>query len=419
MFDHVFGMVLEGYGDRNPCNPAFRRSVNESYHAEPDGSFRPLVESGPSIAPAGTLLGISGLGKTTAVERVLSFLPQVLIHPDHNLHQIVHMKLECPSDGSVKSLVLNFVDTIDHLLGSDYALACRKVSLGPLVQLAGKAARRHHIGLLVLDEAQSLLKARGDDETQLIRFFVMLANVLRIPILLLGTIHARQALSSTLHLARRAGETFVWEPMAHGDEDSEWHHYMSALFSHQWTRREHPLTPELSKAYHDETMGITGLAVRLHQLCQRHVIDDGDEDEVTAALVHALAEARFTLMRPLLDALRAGRRGVELPDLGDGLKKLDEALEKEASRGMDAPDAAVASLRNLGYDPQEAEHMVNAVLPGDGNQGGKEIIKAALGRRAKATGRRGVRTLADVATDGKDDAAFAAELRDAAARPST
>ena len=65
------------------------------------------------------------MGKSTAVEEILQLYPQVINHShyhaqDLTLRQIVWLKLDCPFDGSIKGLCLNFFQALDDLLQTDY-----------------------------------------------------------------------------------------------------------------------------------------------------------------------------------------------------------------------------------------------------------------------------------------------------------
>ena len=117
-------MIRTGYEARNPVTPEFRRDFQKRLNAlDSDGLPQKYIRS---TATGFTIIGISGVGKTTAVEAILSIYPQVIVHShyrdrDFTLMQIVWLKLDCPFDGSIKGLCLNFFQAVDDLLGTNYS----------------------------------------------------------------------------------------------------------------------------------------------------------------------------------------------------------------------------------------------------------------------------------------------------------
>ncbi|WP_327786902.1 ATP-binding protein, partial [Vibrio anguillarum] len=55
-----------------------------------------------------SLIGCSGSGKSSTLERILATYPQVIYHEQHNFFQLSYLKIECPNNGSQQSLCLNF-----------------------------------------------------------------------------------------------------------------------------------------------------------------------------------------------------------------------------------------------------------------------------------------------------------------------
>src|SRR3990172_9053358 len=111
-------LLRAGYQGRNPLVRGFRRQMDVHLQGE--------VRSHQQTRSQGfTLLGMSGVGKTTALEGVLSLYPQIVVHrayggqPFSHL-QVVWLKLDCPHDGSIRGLCLNFFQSLDGLLDTRY-----------------------------------------------------------------------------------------------------------------------------------------------------------------------------------------------------------------------------------------------------------------------------------------------------------
>jgi hypothetical protein len=305
----ILFMITAGYGDRNPLDPLFRRQVITLYRTPKGEKPVPLGPSNCPTAPSCALIGRSGLGKTVTVERSLAFLPQVLLHREHGFAQIVHLKLECPPNGSAKQLMLGFVSKVDDLLGTDYAHAYNKLGADLLVLQVAKLATWHHVGLIVLDEAQRLLSAKRDVDYAL-AFLVYMTNTVRVPILMVGTTSSLPVMSGSFHQARRTGDhgTIHWERMEYGGTGSQWDILVREMIKFNWTRHDVVFSDDLSKALHDETLGIHALLIRLFMLCQLEVIEDVEELElpITPELVREVARTKFKLLRRFLASIEAG-----------------------------------------------------------------------------------------------------------------
>lgn len=106
--------IRQGYLHRNPMKREEVMRVHESYQAIKAGKFLKNYQTEVKRTAAGfTIIGLSGIGKSTAIERVLSFYPQLIKHRDYKgkpfiFTQISWMKLECPFDGSLKGLCISF-----------------------------------------------------------------------------------------------------------------------------------------------------------------------------------------------------------------------------------------------------------------------------------------------------------------------
>lgn len=89
-----------------------------------------LMQGNASAASIGggnsfSVIGVSGLGKSTALQRVLSLFPQVIEHTKYHgqnfyYHQIPYLVVQTPHDASIKALILDIYLQIDGLLGTSY-----------------------------------------------------------------------------------------------------------------------------------------------------------------------------------------------------------------------------------------------------------------------------------------------------------
>ena len=270
----------------------------------------------------------SGVGKTTALERIFALYPQVIAHREYDGQplprlQIVWLKLECPHDGSIRGVCVNFFQAVDAILGTDYLalLVGPRDTAETLLPKMARVAWQHCIGLLAIDEIQHLSQAKSGGEQKLLNFFVTLVNQIGLPVLLVGTYKASKILAGEFRQARRGcGQgDFVWDPMDAEDEEKagEWRMFVKTVAGYQYTRHDTPLTDELIDTLFEESQGITVLVVLLWMLAQERAIVSGMEI-VTPGTIESVAKDRFRLLRPLLQALRVKDEGA-LRELGDVL----------------------------------------------------------------------------------------------------
>ncbi len=273
-------MIRAGYQGRNPLVRGFRHDIDTRL-----ATAEYLTQRLNQTRSQGfTLLGVSGIGKTTAVEAVLSLYPQVILHKQYRTQlfshlQVVWLKLDCPHDGSIRGLCLNFFQALDGLLETryyPYYARNGRATTDEMLPAMARLSAVHSLGVLVIDEIQHLSEARSGGANRMLNFFVQLVNTIGMPVVLVGTPKAQAVLTGEFRQARRgAGQgDLVWNRM---QEDAIWQLFVKALWRYQFTRIATPLTPELSHVLYDETQGITDLAVKVYMLAQIRAMTVGQE----------------------------------------------------------------------------------------------------------------------------------------------
>jgi AAA domain len=303
-------MLRLGYEARNPSLLGFYGDIDKRIDALLNG--RPLFSNLQSTALGLAIIGISGVGKSVTLGRLLTLYPQVIFHhhyrgEDFSHVQLVWLKLECPSNGSTKALCLNFFQALDDLLGTNYAANYAhhgRDTENEMKKNMALLASLHSIGVLVIDEIQHLSVAKSGGSEQMLSFFVELINKVGMPIILVGTYKAKPLLSSEFRLARKSAGLgdFVWDSMR---RDDTWKLFLESLWRYQYTQQVCPLTPRLSHTLYDVTQGITDLAVKVYMLAQARAITRGEE-AITASIIRSVARDSLQMARPILDALKSG-----------------------------------------------------------------------------------------------------------------
>ena len=94
-------MLRQGYIARNILQPQYARRANQIYQAIENKGGKTIENyvDVPTSASGFTLIGPSGMGKTTNLKNILDLYPQVIAHPEHNVYQLVWLKVDCPHAG--------------------------------------------------------------------------------------------------------------------------------------------------------------------------------------------------------------------------------------------------------------------------------------------------------------------------------
>ncbi|BDG30460.1 ATP-binding protein [Parageobacillus thermoglucosidasius] len=305
-------IIRQGYISRNPLSKNNAVFMNQSYNALKQGKILQTTSMDYKKYTTGfTIIGYSGIGKTTSIERVLSLYPQVIKHSyykkEHlNFIQVPWLKVDCPFDGSLKGLCINFFDELDKVLGTNYVtkFAKRTINTDHMLQKMRHIARLHCIGILVVDEIQHLNFGKSGGSEKMLNFFVTLVNTIGIPVILIGTNKAVSILQREFRQARRGSGQgdMVWGKMEKGDD---WDLFIEGLWDYQWTRKKAELTQELKDILYEESQGIIDIAIKLFMVSQMKAISNNSEI-LTGRLIKQVARDNFKLLRPMLDALKSG-----------------------------------------------------------------------------------------------------------------
>ena len=317
-------LLRMGYRRRNPCSTEFWPELHRKTKQLPTGGTPPRNTSTTGFH----IVGMSGVGKTTGVEKLLLLYPQTIMHTAYKdrpffFTQLVWLKIDCPHDGSTKGLCVNFIKAVDHLLGTDYyerykVEDLRNRTAYQLLTYLQEIAAAHGLGTLVVDEIQNLNQASSGGDKEMLNFFVHMENNLGVPVVLVGTYKAFDVLTGEFRMTRRgSGQgSEVWDNMKEDDpENKSWPTFLRALQRYQYLRQYAPLIrrdgrpTELAKTLYYETQGITDFAVKLFLMAQLRAITSRGEDGtevLTSAIIESVARDSLRLAQPALNALRSG-----------------------------------------------------------------------------------------------------------------
>ena len=396
LIDSTNLLIRAGYTNRNPSDPDYSKRRTAFYRKAMFECSTPIEQSSAPTSTGFALFGLSGSGKSSAIERVLSFLPQTLSHELHGFIQLVWLKVDCPLDGRLKQLLLSVIARADDILGTSYLKDHKPKNTDGCIRLVANIGKWHHLGALVIDEFQNLLDAPGTSHAHLLNFFVTLSNECKVPLIVVGTPKAQSYLQGLFREARRVGDrgTFEWNRLSHDGE--EWSYFLECLWRYQWTAKPTELTPEMSKAMYSQTQGIKALVVRLFQLCQLQAIREGHES-LSVGLITKVARNRFKLVEPMLKALRENNlEEIKKHDdlLATGLSELKDeianqtkidalrASQRQKAQEYSERSRAISALMAVEFTETQAQELVEEFYSKEGSAGVHEAVQSILNAHA-------------------------------------
>ncbi len=297
LYTRLARMIRLGYVSRNPVVPTHYADIRDTLDNWAAGvtHWDGMAQAASGLA----LLGEAGVGKTWGVKRALSRFPSVIVHRRYRKkrfpkRQIVHLRLDCPKDGSIRGLCLQFFHKIDRMFGTEHAktYSNKNVSAENMLDPMANLGLLYSLGMLVVDEVQNINAAKSGGHKQMLQFFVELVNIIGMPVVLVGSVEVMMTLSTAFRQARRynAQGDMVWRRMREkaspAEPDGEWEFFVEALWEYQYTQERVALDDRLRHVLYDECQGVIDIAVKIFRLSQHFAIVKGlerlDEDVIRA-----------------------------------------------------------------------------------------------------------------------------------------
>jgi hypothetical protein len=354
--DAISCILREGYIYRNPIKFDYEDLHRKALKTRDEISKRQYIPPRRKMRLSFALPGISGIGKTSAIEAILCLYPQIINHGMYKarrltLKQLVWLKIDCPPGGSTRGLCLNFFQAIDSLYGTHHYQTYGKsgrASKDDMLPWMAYLCGLYHIGMLIIDEIQNLTKAPSGGSEEMLNFFTSLSNNIGVPIVVVGTYSALSLLNKKMAQARRSSGPGhdIWSNMP---KDSTWDLFMEAMWTYQFTNVSTPLSNQLNQLFHFHTCGIPDLATKLYIQTQKRLIGSDDE-RITPEIIAKTANEKFTMLHKYLDALRGNKPKAmeDLDEIYPGFLKNYEVADNSStdySRPNEGPDVSSTATR--------------------------------------------------------------------------
>jgi len=382
VFGRIDRCIRWGYADRNPLSPAYAAQLAAGMSASVSHGSLNYAGGYHPHTYGFSILGISGIGKSTTVESILSLYPQVIRHTQYRgiplvMHQVSWLKIDCSCDGSLKGLCMDFFRELDDLLGTSYSeqYSSRRATLDHMMIAMSRLCVSHNVGVLIIDEIQNLCSAQKGVPEKVLNFFVTLVNTIGVPVIMIGTPKALSILQNEFQQAKRGsgqGDA-LWERMPN---DTSWDLFCQAIWTYQYTKGHIPFTTGMKDALYEEAQGIPFLAVHIYKLVQEDAILSGKESFSEKDL-HRISSEKMGLTKPMREAMKTGKeidlkQYIDITPFSFSDYKDNYSIAAETKspavkpqKEVTAQEAAIVTLMGLGLSQEEARSLVCAAMAED------------------------------------------------------
>lgn len=378
-------LIRRSYLNRNPKEAEFKRKLNtvrDSVHQFDLTTYVNNASNSPASSMA--MAGISGVGKSTATNRILDTYDRVLFHPEYHLLQVPWIKVECPHGGSLSDFCESFFIALDKRLNTNYRkkYTSGRPNIGSMIADVADLCLIHAIGLLVVDEFQHMDLAKSGGEKKMINFLVTLVNVVEVSVMLIGTPKMLPMFASEFRQARRASGqgSIVWDRMS---LDESWEEFLDKLWPFQWLKNPAKRDEVITNALYDLSQGIPDIVVKLFCLAQARAVllaRTDNEEQLSVDLINDVYEEELSVVAPLLNALKSNDKkalqhchDLEIPQIESALVGAFDRIKSDAlhQKGQmeigepeqtDVANRALKTVLQLGVEQDVAKLMIEDLL---------------------------------------------------------
>lgn len=298
-----------------------------------------------------TIIGLSGIGKSSAVQTALSLISGgLIIEADNPYIKIIPcLQVQCPYDASPKGLLLEILRSVDEAIDTKYHERSRKASdttdvlIGTVSQVC-----LNHVGLLVIDEIQNVSGRKSG--SSLMSMIIQLINSSGISICMVGTPECIPFFESSMQLSRRSsGLKYGILPYDRYFED-----FCRKVWQYQYVKEAVPIDTGLMEWLYQHSGGIVANVVSLIHDAQEMAILSGAERLDRYALERAYT-GRMAFMHRFVGEIEK----VNHPKVKKSEMKIKEPEQAIAIEEYQAIEEIVEAAKKRGVDQLEylSEHI--------------------------------------------------------------
>lgn len=292
-----------------------------------------------------TIIGESGIGKSSSINRAVSLMTGNIIISTENPHSkiIPTLTVQCPFDSSVKGMLLEILRKTDEAIGSNYysnAIKSRASTTDTLIGMVSTVCL-NHLSLLIVDEIQNV--ANSKNGKNLLGSLTQLINNSGISICMVGVPSCVPFFQEAMQLARRSvGLTCSKMPFDKNFEDT-----CRILFGYQYVKNKAELTPPLLHWLFEHSAGNISILVFLLHDAQEIAILNGTETLNIVSLTEAYKQ-RLSLLHDFIEPSITKRKQTSKVKKQDTVNSLPDVAQTPLQQSiLDTVQAAKTEGKNI------------------------------------------------------------------------
>lgn len=219
-----------------------------------------------------TIIGVSGIGKSSAITRAISLIFENHFIETTDPYQRIapFILVQCPFDSSVKSLLLEIVRILDATLDGDYLQIAQRYTTDRLIGFVSQICL-NHVGVLIVDEIQNVVNNKNGDK--LIGALTQIINSSGISVCMVGTPECLHWFESAPHLERRT----IGLRYLRTDYDDDFIHFCKNLLKFQYVQQYTEPSEKFINWLYAHSNGVTSTVVSLFYRAQELAIMSNTE----------------------------------------------------------------------------------------------------------------------------------------------
>lgn len=239
-----------------------------------------------------TIIGPSGIGKSSAVKAVIDAISSnIIIETEEPFVKIIpFLEVQCPYDCSVKGLLVEILRKVDEILETNYLHKSQKIR-ATTDMLIGSVSNvcLNHIGVVIIDEIQNVVAHKHGK--MLVAALMQIINASGISICMVGTPECKPFFEQVFQLARRSvGLEFS------ALKYKNFADFCEQLFFYQFTEEKTELNDALIKWLFNITTGNLSILITLFHDAQETAILK-NRKKITIELLAEVFEQRLGMLR--------------------------------------------------------------------------------------------------------------------------
>lgn len=286
------------------------RQFNENNKMLREKSFESIIGGSDSF----TIIGPSGIGKSSAISRAINILTEIPVLNLGNTKVIACLQVQAPADSSVKGLLLEILRKADEMLQTNYHQNAMKSH--PTVQMLISSCSQvalNHISILIVDEIQNVVNSKNGKTV--IGTLTQLINNSGVSICMVGTPESTLFFDQAMMLARRSlGLNYTM--MEYGEEFRE---FCKVLLGYCYVQNSPQVDEAMLMWLYNHSAGNASVVVGLVHDAQEIAILEGME-RLDVSTLNIAFEKRMTMLHDFLTPKSTKsnpvkKRKSELPDV--------------------------------------------------------------------------------------------------------